>query len=184
MNSHTTKHPVLDAEQQTDWYLAYTKPRSEDLGLDNLHKQGFEAWLPKIKKVAGKRRSKADDALFTLEALFPRYLFFRPAHEQQSISVVRSTLGITKIVSFGHELARLPHARLFQIACWVEQQQGHSAAQVMGVNPGDSVRITAGPFAGLDALVKMTAQDRVIVLLNLLGKDHELPLPYTVVAAA
>ena len=175
-------HPVLDATQDSAWYLAYTKPKSEDIGLENLLKQGFEAWLPKIKAVKSRRR-KAEDALFTQEAMFPRYLFFRPAHAEQSISVVRSTLGITSLVRFGHEFAQLPHDKLRQIALWVEQQQGRSAAEIMGLQPGQTVKVTAGPLAGLDALVRMTAQDRVIVLLQLLGKDHEVAVPYQAIAS-
>ena len=176
------RHPVLDASAQSDWFLAYTKPKSEDIGLENLLKQGFEAWLPKIKAVKSRRR-KAEDALFTQEAMFPRYLFFRPAHAEQSISVVRSTLGITSLVRFGHEFAQLPHDKLRQIALWVEQQQGRSAAEIMGLQPGQTVKVTAGPLAGLDALVRMTAQDRVSVLLQLLGKDHEVAVPYQAIAS-
>lgn len=176
-------HPVLDAQQDSAWYLAYTKPKSEEIGRDNLLKQGFEAWLPKIKAVKSRRR-KAEDALFTQEAMFPRYLFFRPAHPQQSISVVRSTLGITSLVRFGHEFAQLPHDKLKQIAQWIEQQQERSAAELMGLQPGTAVKVVAGPLAGLDALVRMTAQDRVIVLLQLLGKDHEVAIPYQSLACA
>lgn len=181
MDSSAAQHPVLDAEQQTDWYLAYTKPRAEDVGLDNLLRQGFEAWCPKIKKIPARRRAKADQALFTQEALFPRYVFVRPSHPGQSISSIRSTIGITNLVAFGIEPARLSHDRLVQIAHWVQQQQALGAAEVMGLEPGTPVRITQGPFAGLDALVSMTALDRVIVLLNLLGKAHELPLAYAAV---
>ena len=98
---------------------------------------------------------KAEDALFTQEAMFPRYLFFRPAHAQQSISVVRSTLGITSLVRFGHEFAQLPHDKLRQIAQWAEQQQERSAAELMGLQPGTAVKVTAGPLAGLDALAPL-----------------------------
>ena len=179
MTDSKTQHPVLDAAQDTDWYLAYSKPRLEDVALDNLRKQGFEAWCPSIKKVAGKRRSQAAAALYDQEVLFPRYIFFRPAHAQQSITAVRSTIGVNNLVRFGIEFARLPHDKLVQIAHWVDQQQGLGAAELMGLKPGSQVKVNAGPLKGLDALVRMTAQDRVIVLLQLLGKDHEIAIPYT-----
>jgi transcriptional antiterminator RfaH len=182
MDSSHAIHPVLDAEQQTDWYLAYTKPKSEDIGLQNLLNQGFEAWLPKIKAIASRRRAASagvQDRLYTQEALFPRYLFFRPAHAQQSIASVRSTIGITKLVSFGFEPARLSHAKLMQIARWVEQQQTREAAELMGLAPGKAVQLVAGPLAGLNALVKMAAKDRVVVLLDILGKEQTVAVPYT-----
>lgn len=174
-----THHPVLDATQTSDWFLAYSKPRLEDVALDNLLKQGFEAWCPTIKKVPARRR-KADAAqLFGQEVLFPRYVFFRPAQPEQSIAPVRSTQGVTSLVRFGVEFARLSHEKLIQIAQWVEQQQGLGAADLMGLKPGSVVKVSAGPLRGLDALVRMTAADRVVVLLQLLGKDHEVALPYS-----
>lgn len=172
-------HPVLDAAQDSDWFLAYSKPRLEGVALENLLKQGFEAWCPTIKKVVGRRRSQTAASQFGQEVLFPRYIFFRPAHPQQSISTVHSTIGVTNLVRFGIEFARLSHARLIQIAQWVEQQQDLGAAELMGLKPGSAVKVSAGPLKGLDALVRMTAADRVIVLLQLLGKDHEVAIPYT-----
>jgi len=186
MDISPAKHPVLDADQQTDWYLAYTKPKSEDIGLQNLLNQGYEAWLPKIKAMASRRRAAAagvQDKLYTQEALFPRYLFFRPAHAQQSISSVRSTIGITKLVSFGFEPARMPHDKLVQIARWVAQQQDQDAAALMGLEPGKAVQVVAGPLAGLNGLVKLAAKDRVIVLLDILGKEQTVAIPYTDVTA-
>ena len=180
----TTRHAVLAAEQHTDWYLAYSKPRSEEQGLEQLLRQGFEAWCPSIKKVAGQRRGKSASGLFAQEILFPRYIFFRPAHAQQSISTARSTLGIASVVRFGVEFARLSHAKLMQIALWVEQQRTQGAAELMGLKPGMAVKVTQGPLAGLDALITMTAQDRVVVLLQLLGKDHEISLPYSGIGEA
>jgi transcriptional antiterminator RfaH len=184
MNDSSTSHPVLDASQDSDWFLAYSKPRLEDVALNNLLKQGYEAWCPTIKKVPAKRRVQASDALFGQEVLFPRYVFFRPAHAEQSIAPVRSTIGVTSLVRFGIEFARLSHEKLVQIAHWVEQQQGLGAADIMGLKPGSAVKVTAGPLKGLDALVRMTAQDRVIVLLQLIGKDHEVAIPYTDLAVA
>ena len=180
MDSRPAQHPVLEAEQQTDWYLAYTKPKSEDIGLQNLLNQGFEAWLPRIKAVAGKRRAPAcaGNDIYRQEVLFPRYLFLRPAHAGQSIASVRSTIGITKLVSFGFEPARLSHEQLMQIARWVQQQQEQDAAALMGLTPGKPVRVATGPLAGLEGLVKLAAKDRVVVLLDLLGKPHEIPLGY------
>lgn len=33
----------------TSWYLIYTKIRQERIALENLERQGFECFLPKIK---------------------------------------------------------------------------------------------------------------------------------------
>ena len=178
------RHPVLDASAQSDWFLAYSKPRLEELALENLLRQSYEAWCPTIKKVPARRRKSDEAALFGQEVLFPRYVFFRPAHAEQSIGPVRSTQGVVSMVRFGVEFARLSHEKLVQIAHRVEQQQDLGAAELMGLKPGTAVKVSAGPLKGLDALVRMTAADRVVVLLQLLGKDHEVAIPYQAVACA
>lgn len=181
-DSRHPPHPVLDASHDGDWFLAYSKPRLEEVALQNLLKQGYEAWCPTIKKVPARRRGDASAQLFGQEVLFPRYVFFRPAHAEQSIAPVRSTQGVTSLVRFGVEFARLNHGKLIQIAHWVDQQQGLGAAEIMGLKPGTAVKVTGGPLKGLDALVRMTAADRVIVLLQLIGKDHEVAIPYSELA--
>lgn len=180
-------HAVLSSECHTSWYLAYTKPKAEEQALHNLRKQNYDAWAPQIKSVQ-KRASKAAVELgvpaFSWPFMFPRYVFFRPSNEQHSIGPVQSTVGVSKIVRFGHQLALLSHENLVQIAQWVQRQHQQDTADVLGVRPGQKVQLTQGPFAGLDAVVKMTAQERVIVLLELLGKDHTVALPYTALVPA
>ena len=41
---------LQDEHNPPDWYLAYTKPRQEDLARVNLEQQGFESYLPLYKK--------------------------------------------------------------------------------------------------------------------------------------
>lgn len=55
------------------WYLIHSKPRQEDLALDNLQRQGYECYLPliSIEKLRRKLLVPAD------EPLFSRYFFIR-----------------------------------------------------------------------------------------------------------
>ena len=46
------------------------------------------------------------------------------------------------------------------------------------------VSSTAGAFVGLEGLVSAVARDRVIVLMNLLGKDQTLKFDATDLSAA
>ena len=52
-----------------------------------------------------QRRS---DKKLRIEPLFPRYLFLNAIADQQSLGPVRSTRGVSTLVRFGLELARLP----------------------------------------------------------------------------
>ncbi len=175
-------HPVLDTLDGRPWYLVHSKPRQESLALVQLQAQGYHAWLPLLKRLTPARRQRALGP-FTWEPVFPRYVFFRPSHAGQSIAPARSTLGVTRLVSFGHVPALMPHPRLCELALWEREQHRLDAAAVAGLQPGMQVRITDGPLAGLDALVQLPQQDRVVVLLELLGKSHAVAVPVRSVVA-
>ena len=76
------------------WYAIHSKPRQEERALDNLQRQGFEAWLPMLtveKVLRGK-------LVQVTEPMFSRYLFIRLDTEQTNWSPIRSTLGVSRLV--------------------------------------------------------------------------------------
>ena len=86
------------------WYLVHAKPRQEDTALANLARQGFEAFLPRMRRQvrhAGRWRER-------VEALFPRYLFVSLDPETHDWAPIRSTVGVSSLVRFGDEPARVP----------------------------------------------------------------------------
>ena len=48
------------------WYLIYTKPRKEQIALQNLIAQGYEAQLPmfKLEKIVRNKKSLEEEPLF------------------------------------------------------------------------------------------------------------------------
>ena len=169
-------HPVFDAEQLTPWYLVHSKPKGEELAQAQLLAQGYEAWLPLMKQVATGRKARQGE-LFTWGPLFPRYVFFRPGRPEQSVAPARYTTGVTRLVAFGHILATLSHDRMLELARWELGQHDQDAVTLMNLAPGTRVQITQGPLSGLEALVHMSDTERVVVLLDLIGKQHQISLP-------
>jgi transcriptional antiterminator RfaH len=161
------------------WYLAYTRPQQERVAEENLVRQQYHVRLPLVRKVVRRQVS--------LEPLFPRYIFFRPSSEQQSLSPVRSTLGVSSIVRFGMELATITETRCDQIMAFAQaQQEGglESLLGVQGIKSGDKVLVKSGPFSGLEGLVSAVAKDRVLVLMSLLGKEQSIGFEPTDITAA
>jgi len=153
------------------WYLAQTKPRQEQVAFSNLERQGFTVSLPTIPRI--KRSPK----LPPTEVLFPGYIFFAPSSQAQSISPVRSTLGVARVVYFGQQVATLSAAVFAEILRFIEdrsQSPGGLAAHINRLQKGVAVRITDGPFVGLEGLVSGVGQDRVTVLLEIMGKTQKL----------
>lgn len=148
------------------WYLVHTKIRQEKVALENLERQGYECLLPTIlvEKLRGSTLKVIEEPLFT------RYMFIRldDSLNAQSWSPIRSTMGVSRLVTFGHAPAKIEDALVEEIRVKT------NSAQVLKrqFEKGDVVLVTKGPFAGIEAIFEMTdAQDRVMVLLTIMSKQ-------------
>ena len=148
------------------WYLLYTKPRQEKLALQHLQNQAYEVYLPliQVEKIRQGVRGLVE------EALFPRYLFVQLDEAgSQSWAPIRSTVGVSQLVKFGHRFAEVSQ----DLVSWV-QDQARLVKLAPELKHGDVVTITEGPFRGMDAIFKTyDGEKRAILLLTLLTKMTE-----------
>lgn len=154
-----------------NWYLIQTKPRMEQCALENLQNQGYTCFLPRIR-VEKLRRGKLVEVN---EPLFPRYFFIQldTGKQAQSWHPIRSTKGVSRLVSFGHEPAKLGD----ELVDSIRAQCSSDAVQQRHFTQGEKVLITHGAFAGLEAVYHMSdGEQRVVVLLNILCKPVGLSL--------
>ncbi|MFM2051874.1 MAG: transcription/translation regulatory transformer protein RfaH [Pseudomonadota bacterium] len=88
-----------------NWYLIHTKIRQERVALENLERQGFECFLPQIQV----KKLRQSTLQVVQEALFPRYLFIRldTSQEGQNWAPIHSTLGVSRLVTFGNVPAKI-----------------------------------------------------------------------------
>lgn len=161
------------------WYLAYTKPRQEQVAHTNLQQQGFHVYLPLYKTF--KKTSPADTAkdLATFEPMFARYIFFQPASPAQSISAVRSTRGICTIVTFGFEPAQVQPATLQAIQLFEQQRNQAGLATISPFQPGVLVRLRDEGLHCLQGLVQSVSAKRVTLLLDILGRQKLLKVDHS-----
>ena len=160
------------------WYVCLTKPRQEAYAASKLQEQGFECYLPHLhrwQRLAGGWKKST-------QVMFPRYAFVRPANERQAVGPIRSTPGVSTLVSFGHVLACMP-APLLAALREVEATQA-AALQPLALAPGQRVVLMAGPLKGLEGLVSHVAAQRVSVMLSLLGKEHKVQVSLDSLALA
>jgi transcriptional antiterminator RfaH len=149
--------------------LIHTKIRQERVALENLERQGFECFLPLIR--AEKLRRGA--LQIVQEALFPRYLFIRLSTGRESLSwtPIRSTLGVSRLVTFGQNPAKIND----DLIAALRSQGEESEAVLRHFEPGEKVVLTDGPFVGVEAIYRMTdGEGRVILLLNILSKEVKM----------
>lgn len=147
------------------WYAIHSKPRQEERALENLQRQGFEAWLPMLT-VEKVLRSKL---VQVIEPMFSRYLFIRLDTEQTNWSPIRSTLGVSKLVSFGNRPAVVADELIEAL-----QQLPEQAPQRL-IQPGQQVKIVSGPLRGLEGIYQQADGElRAMVLVELLNKQHRI----------
>ncbi len=156
----------------SNWYLIHTKIRQERVALENLERQGFACFLPLIR--AEKLRRGALQVV--QEPLFPRYLFIRlgTGLESQSWAPIRSTIGVSRLVTFGQTPAKIEDELIAQLQVKTDSAE----VQLRHFEPGEQVVVTEGPFVGVEAIYQMAdAEGRVMVLLNILSKQVKMSVP-------
>jgi len=158
------------------WYVVHTKPQQEQVACENLARQGYAVYLPRVKVLKRSRSHRCQKLQF--EPLFPRYLFFQPGTPEHSIAPVRSTLGVTTIVRFGQTLAVLQHGVLKSIRDFEARQNAAGLEEISPFRTGESVLVVDGPLSGLDGLVSSVSQERVVVLMQLLGREARVTLSH------
>lgn len=148
------------------WYLVHTKPSQEKSALENLQRQGYQCYLPTIPS------EKLRQGLLTVadEPLFPRYLFVRLGMDDtaKSWAPIRSTKGVSRLVRFGVEPARVDDGviELLRTQEALVQTEPESSFK-----QGECVRLAAAPFAGIKGIYQMAdGERRVMVLIEILSK--------------
>ncbi len=173
--------PLTPEEMSAPWYVVFSKPRQEQRALQQLLRQEYEVYLPMLtqwRRKAGTWQSK-------VAPMFPRYMFLRQTRMEQGIGPVRSTLGVSGFVRFGVEIARVSPSLITAIHdLEVSQAQRYAHPPGSRMSAGTRVRVEEGPFAGLEGIVKASAQQRVIILLDILGKEASVKVERDAVRAA
>ena len=170
---HPAAHHSKNSAAHTWWYVIHTKPKQEARALLNLGNQGYECFLPMHQKQVVRRAAVITQS----EPLFSRYLFIQldTNLSGKSWGPIRSTLGVSKLVVFGSEPARVDSGLIHLF----KQRELSVADQVTPLfKTGDQVVITQGPFTGLNATFQMSdGEMRAMVLIEVLNQVSKLKLP-------
>jgi transcriptional antiterminator RfaH len=154
------------------WYLVHTKPRQERIALEQLERQGYPCYLPLLRQ----EKTRAGNVSVVDEPLFPRYLFVELGEtlQDRSWAPIRSTRGVSRLVTFGSQPARVPEAL---VAALQTQEAARQGQVVRLFEVGDRVCIAEGPFAGVEGIYQLEDGDRrVMVLIELMSRPVAVPV--------
>ena len=151
------------------WYLIQFKPNSNRLAERNLHRQGFETFLP-MQKIT---RRKASRFVSDLKPLFPGYMFVSVNSELAPWRLINSTIGVSKLVSFEGKPKPLP----LQLISGLMLRCDASGVLLSpkSLRAGDSVEMLTGPFANFIATVDtIDPEQRIWVLMDFMGQKTRM----------
>jgi transcriptional antiterminator RfaH len=163
-------------ERVARWYLVHTKPGCERVAQENLERQGYGVYYPRLLQPVRARGRWVERVI----SLFPRYVFLHLEVGCQALSPVQSTIGVTTLVRFGLDYAVVPHKVIENLLARADPATGlhRLDRQRNMLAHGAKVRIVAGAFDGLEGVFQRRSGDeRVIVLLKLLGQGTPVCVP-------
>ena len=162
---------------ETDWYLAQLKPNGQAAAERNLHRQGFETFMPR-QAISRRRGTKFVD---TLAPLFPGYLFVALNAASYPWRRVNGTYGVSRIVSFGDTPRPLPRDLVEDLRRRCRGSDVLEPSRTL--TPGDEVEILSGPFSQFIARIEaLSPGDRVWALIDMMGQETRVALSAAQVA--
>jgi len=158
------------------WYVIQTKPKKEIEACRNLCGRGYQCFFPKMLD----SRTVNGRSVQIEKPLFPNYLFVKlilARHYYQA----KWTKGLARFVGWGDIPASIADEIVETIRSRMDE--GGRVRMELDVKPGEQVRIKSGPLKDFIGIFerKVSARDRIRVLLQVVGSQVSVNLPETLV---
>lgn len=184
----TGRGSQVDEAQGARWYIVHTYSGQEDLVKRNLdlriqsldmQDRIFQVVVPTEEEVVfkeGKRRSER-------RKLFPGYILVQMTMDDESWYVVRNTPGVTGFVSTEDEYDKRPKPVPLedkQLEAIFKQLESGPTRVKIGLQRGDMIRITEGPFVDFVGSVGDVdeGKGKVRVLVSFFGRETPVEMDF------
>jgi len=156
-----------------NWVALATHPHKEQVALENLERQGFSAYCPKIRKTVRHARRSRD----VLRPLFPGYVFASFSRSANRWRGMASTFGVRRVIAFGGTPCLLSSDFISSLKA--REVDGALTRPATPYRLGQTVCLTSGAFEGLVAtIIEMDEKQRLVVLLDLLNQSVRVKTDY------
>lgn len=147
------------------WYALRVKPHKEIFVSRQLQAAALSHYYPSIRVKPVNPRAA------TIRPFFPGYLFIKLDLAKEGASAFQWLPGVQGLVSFGDEPAPVTDALIAELKRRLQAIDAAGGWTQYEIQPGDKVRIIAGPLAGYEAIfdAHLSGAERVRVLLAFLS---------------
>lgn len=162
------------------WYVVYTRTGMERMAQAHLENQGFTTYLPRRRKE--RRHARRIDSI--LVPFFPRYMFVSFDIKTDPWRSVNGTFGVQYLVGMGETASVVPDSVIESIRARENAEGVIQIVEAPPYAPGELVEITQGALAAHTGIFKCANDNqRITLLLSLLGRETEVKLPINAVRA-
>lgn len=153
----------MSESMSTGWVVAQTKPQRELYAAENLARQEYEHYLPRVLVYHTDRAYAVP--------LFPSYIF---VHIKDRWLSLLSTYGITRLIMSGPTPAIIPQHEIDKLRA--REEQGFvNLNKIERFRPGQVVHIKKGLYAGMEAIYDAPSpRERAQVLMDYLGRKTKV----------
>jgi transcription antitermination factor NusG len=143
------------------WFAIYTRPKNEKKVVEGLEKIGVEVYCPMVTQVKqwSDRKKKVETPLIN------SYVFVNIEDKKRNIvfevpGVVRYLFWLGKPAVIQEHEIDLLKASLKGV---------FSSVEVIGIQPGDTLTISKGPFQGKEGVVSQVDKNKIRLVFKELG---------------
>ena len=151
-----------------NWFAVYTRPRCEKKVHSRLTAQGIEAYCPLQKTL----KQWSDRKKLVSVPLFTSYLFVRIDESQR-----QQVLNLPGVVGFVFWLNRPAIIKDEEIIKIKEFLEDYPSAELEPLDSGLSVLVAHGPFQNIKGTVVRKKRDKVVLQIEVLGRQIVAQLP-------
>ena len=162
-----------DVDFGARWYAVVTHAQAEMWALQNLVRQGYDAYLPMIEE---ERRDKVTPTITRIvsSVMWPGYVFVFADIRRDNWRPIAHTNGVRSILGTHPERpAPLPVGLLEAIQASADDRRIVRSAPP-AIAEGSALSITAGPFADHRGVCLWSDATRVGIALSLFGGDRHV----------
>lgn len=172
----------LPCGSRAAWFVAETHPGADAEAIEHLSRQQFQTFQPCVLERRTLRRKTTIEPV----AMFPGYVFVALDLTAPGWRSAFHTRGVKRFLCHAPERpSRVPDEVIWLVA---ENAANRDAAMRASLNepiaPGKPVRVKLGPWAGFDGVCLWSRNDRIAVMLQMLGRATEVEMPLSRVEAS
>jgi transcription antitermination factor NusG len=168
MKEHEKIIQLIDHRQ---WFVVYTKARTEKKVYADLCAQGIEAYLPLRKSLhQWKDRKKMVEV-----PLISSYVFVKVKSNERDC--VFKCNHIVRYITFEGKPVAVPEKQMISLKSLVESEIDIEAV-TENLRPGENVKIIFGPLAGITGeFVSLESEKRFLLRINKIGYSLVARIP-------